>query len=121
MLMGKLCSTVLVRDSVREVSLPAKQALIVDILLRKGGVATGYDIVKASDGELTLGGVYTHLNRLEGKGIIESDYSVTEDAGHRMPKRKVRLRAGVARKEEGATEGPQSRVGRDSLAMAAAK
>lgn len=76
-------------------TLPLSQAIIVAILERKGGAADAASIIEASAGKLTLGGIYTHLNRLERRGIIESDYSVVVGvSGHRMPRRYVRLLAG---------------------------
>ena len=77
-----------------EIRLSPKQALIVGMLARNGGEMTGYELVKASGNELTLGGIYTHLDRLERKGVILSHIEVVEEGVRRLPKRFVRLNGG---------------------------
>lgn len=66
--------------------------LIITLIQRRGGKSTASQIVRDSDGVLSLGGIYGRLNRLERDGIIASEYSVSVlDNGHRVPVRTVRL------------------------------
>lgn len=90
-----------------EVRLPEKQAAIVEILLdlQQDEEITGYEIVKRSNGAIPLGGIYTHLDRLEGKGIIVSRIVVIQKhKGAQTPKRMVRLKNKLAIRRK--TDGP---------------
>lgn len=52
--------------------LSEKEALIVQLLLDKGGETYGLALVDASNGELKRGTVYVTLDRMEDKGLVES-------------------------------------------------
>lgn len=52
--------------------LTAKEALIVQLLIDKGGETYGLALVDASGGELKRGTVYVTLDRMEDKGLVES-------------------------------------------------
>jgi len=55
-------------------TLPAKEALIVELLAAAGGRGElfGLELVAASKGRLKRGTVYVTLGRMEGKGFVTS-------------------------------------------------
>ena len=65
----------------------ATESVILD-LLRGRQKRYGLELVKASDGKLKRGGIYVLLDRLEDKGLIESE-KVETPKGERGPARRV--------------------------------
>lgn len=59
--------------------LPASERVILDILSARD--AYGLELVKASPGRLTRGGIYVTLGRMEAKGLVSSR---TAEGGRRL-------------------------------------
>jgi DNA-binding PadR family transcriptional regulator len=62
------------------VRLPASERVILDLLAR-GAPCYGLELVQASRGRLTRGGIYVTLGRMEGKGLVTSESS---EGGRRL-------------------------------------
>lgn len=59
---------------------PASERLILE-LLAAGRASYGLELVGASGGRLTRGGIYVTLGRMEQKGLVTSEAA---DAGRRL-------------------------------------
>lgn len=60
--------------SVYEVHLKGKKLLIMQILVEQAEPMTVYQVAKKSDGAVSLGEIYTYIDRLEKAGLISSKY-----------------------------------------------
>lgn len=60
--------------------LPASERAVLDVLVTRGE-GYGLELVEASNGVLTRGGVYVTLGRMEAKGLVTS---AVGDGGRRM-------------------------------------
>ena len=61
-------------------TLAASERVILELLAARG-TAYGLELVKASRGRLTRGGIYVTLGRMESKGLVRS---TPADAGRRV-------------------------------------
>jgi DNA-binding PadR family transcriptional regulator len=52
--------------------LPASERTILELLARRD-ICYGLELVKASRGRLTRGGIYVTLGRMEQKGLVSSE------------------------------------------------
>jgi DNA-binding PadR family transcriptional regulator len=59
---------------------PASEKVILSLLVEKGP-CYGLELVKASRGRLTRGGIYVTLGRMEEKGLVKS---AEKDGGRRL-------------------------------------
>lgn len=84
----------------RAIGLSSKQAYIVQILITERKPMTGYEIYKISKGEIALGGMYVHLDRLESKGVITSTFEHVPTDCRRLSKRYVQLTKGSLMSEQ---------------------
>ena len=87
----------------QELRLTPKQALIVQILVAHDGPMTGYEIAKASGGEIAKTGIYVHLDSLQSKGVITSTFEEVSLGVRRVPKRYVQLTSGSIRPQKEVT------------------
>jgi DNA-binding PadR family transcriptional regulator len=96
-----------------ELRLPAKERLILDLLVSTGPLY-GLRLVELSDGRLKRGTVYVTLARMEAKGYLESEQELPQPGAIGLPRRIYRstglgervLRAWTAMARELALEGP---------------
>lgn len=81
--------------------LSPKEALILQLLI--SGARYGLDMVKQSDGELTRGGVYVQLDRMEEKGYVKSKIE-EQPRGETGPARRVYTLTGLGQRALAAHE-----------------
>lgn len=67
-------------------TLPAKQRLILELLVSQGAMF-GLQLVEASDGQLKRGTVYVTLGLLEQKGYVESTQEPPHPGAIGLPRR----------------------------------
>ena len=67
-------------------SLPAKERLILELLLSQGSLF-GLQLVALSDGALKRGTVYVTLGRMEAKGFIRSEQEAVPPGAIGLPRR----------------------------------
>jgi DNA-binding PadR family transcriptional regulator len=67
-------------------SLPAKERLILELLLSQGSLF-GLQLVALSDGALKRGTVYVTLGRMEAKGFIRSEQEAMPPGAIGLPRR----------------------------------
>jgi DNA-binding PadR family transcriptional regulator len=93
-------STAVVPAKERVVRVSPKEAVIVSILLNSGREMYGYEIMKATKGEVPLASIYTMLSRLEDKGLVSSRLETVLAKGHAIPRRWYRVVPGLTLKGE---------------------
>lgn len=71
------------------VTLPAKERLILELLLSEGPLF-GLQLVEHSDGALKRGTVYATLGRMEQKGFVESEQETPLPGAIGLPRRVYR-------------------------------
>jgi DNA-binding PadR family transcriptional regulator len=76
----------------RELRLPAKERLILD-LLDSSGPLYGLRLVELSEGRLKRGTVYVTLARMEAKGYLESEQEPPAPGAIGLPRRIYRCTA----------------------------
>ena len=69
--------------------LPAKEELILDLLVSEGPMF-GLALVERSGGALKRGTVYVTLGRMEAKGLLESEQEPVPPGGIGLPRRMYR-------------------------------
>ena len=72
---------------------PSRTELIVLRLLSEGGEQYGLQLVGASDGKLSRGGVYVLLGRLEQKGLVKGRRIPAPDDVGGLPRRLYKISA----------------------------
>lgn len=98
----------------RAVRLSEKESLIIDLLARKGELHA-YEIVQLLHGAVSFDAIYTYLNRLQKKGVIECRHETTLINGRRLPRRFVKLMSGIRRQHEDPR--PEPALGSESKGM----
>ena len=73
----------------KELRLPAKERLILDLLVSTGPLY-GLRLVELSEGRLKRGTVYVTLARMEGKGYLESEQEAAPPGAIGLPRRLYR-------------------------------
>ena len=70
-------------------TLPAKEALIIELLSASGGRGEmyGLELVAASKGRLKRGTVYVTLGRMEEKGLVTSQLEAAPPEAGGLPRR----------------------------------
>ena len=86
---------VLVPASHREVRVSPKEGRILSILLKEKRPMYGYEVMKYSNGEISLASVYTLLGRLERKGLVNARTENITTRGYSMPRRWYSLTSGL--------------------------
>ena len=73
----------------RELRLPRKERLILDLLISSGPLY-GLRLVELSDGRLKRGTVYVTLSRMEAKGYLASEQEAPVPGAIGLPRRLYR-------------------------------
>lgn len=105
---------VLVPATEREVRVSPTEARILFMLMKEKRELYGYEIMKLSNGEISLASVYSLLGRLEGKGLVTSRPENITTKGHSIPRRWYRLTPGVSL-VRGAEDVRNSAMGKNAI------